>query len=33
MADDSITEAELLALMGRKPFVPFTIALPFPEIT
>ena len=27
MADDSITEAELLALMGRKPFVPFTIAL------
>jgi hypothetical protein len=27
MPEDSVTEAELLALMGRKPFVPFTIAL------
>jgi hypothetical protein len=27
MADDSVTQAELLRLMQRVPFIPFTIAL------
>ena len=27
MSDAQLIEAELLGLMGRKPFVPFTIAL------